>query len=411
VQLQNLRVLTVDDNQTNRTILSHLFSAWGLREQQATNGAEALSILQSEAARGKGFDLAVLDMQMPGMDGLELARTIKNDPRISATRIVILTSMDRQEDPSALRQIGIAAHLAKPVKQSQLFDCLGRVMSGDLEISDMAGSVVDLPKATPVANALRDVHLRILVAEDNPVNQKVALYQLQRLGFLADVVDNGRLALEALERKTYDVVLMDCQMPELDGYAATRELRLAEADKRHTWIIAMTANSLEGDREKCIAVGMDDYVSKPVKPADLQAVLSRFAGLRALQHATHQAKAPGTIDPHVISAFREMEVEGEESVLGKLIDVFVENTPRVLTESRTAITGKHSALLERAAHSLKGSCSNFGAERMRAACERLEMLARTGDFERAAEWIDKIEKEFEYVRIALENEKPKREAA
>jgi CheY-like chemotaxis protein len=323
----------------------------------------------------------------------------------------MLTSMDRQEDPATTRQIGIEAYLTKPVKQSQLFDCLGRVMSGEAEVSGMSSSVVDLPRSSTVASALRDVHLRILVAEDNPVNQKVALYQLQKLGFLAEVVDNGQLALEALRRKTYDVVLMDCQMPELDGYAATRELRAAEADKRHTWIVAMTANSLEGDREKCIAAGMDDYVSKPVKPDDLQAALSRFAGLRALQHATHQAKAPGTIDPHVIAAFREMEVDGQESVLAKLIDVFIENTPRVLTDSRAAITEKHSPLLERAAHTLKGSCSNFGAERMRAACERLEMLARTGDFEHAAEWIDKIEKEFEYVRIALEHEKPNRAAA
>lgn len=409
-QLQNLRVLTVDDNQTNRTILSHLFSAWGMREQQANNGNEALSILHSEAARGKNFDVAVLDVQMPGMDGIELARTIKKDPRFSATRIVMLTSVDRHEDPEALREAGVEAYLTKPVKQSQLFDCLSMVMAEGAERPECKSSLITLPQKAPVAQPLADVHLRILIAEDNPVNQKVAVYQLQKLGFLADVVENGRLALEALARKSYDVVLMDCQMPELDGYAATRALRVSEAGKRHTWIIAMTAHSLEGDREKCIAAGMDDYVSKPVKPGDLQAALTRFRGLAAVQRATQQARAPGTIDPHVIAAFREMEVEGEESMLSKLIDVFLENTPRVLNEVRAALTGKSTSEIELAAHALKGSCSNFGAERMRASCERLEEVARAGELEEAKEWIEKVEKEFEYVRIALEQEKAARAA-
>jgi CheY-like chemotaxis protein/HPt (histidine-containing phosphotransfer) domain-containing protein len=405
--LQEVRVLTVDDNKTNRAILHHLFSDWRMREQQASSGQEALSILNAEAARGKTFDLAILDMQMPGMDGLQLARMIKKDPRFSTMRLVMLTSVDRQEDPEALRETGVDAYLTKPVKQTQLFDCLSMVMSSDVETREIKSGLMALPEPSHGASAIPPENLRILVAEDNPVNQKVALYQLQKLGYLAEVVENGREALAALAKSRYDVVLMDCQMPELDGYETTRDLRAIEkGGTRRTWIIAMTANSLEGDRQKCLDAGMDDYVSKPVKPEHLQAALSRFTGVRAVAQEVLETGSAGTIDANIIAGFREMDVDGEESILGKLIDIFIENTPRVLEEARTAVANRMSPQLERAAHSLKGSCSNFGAERMRAACEKLETLARVGDLERAEELIAQAEKEFEYVRLALEHEKP-----
>jgi len=405
-KLQNVRVLTVDDNETNRAILHHLFGAWGMREKQAASGAEALSLMMSEAARGKHFDLAVLDMQMPGMDGLDLARQIKKDPRFSNTRLVMLTSVDRQEDPDALRETGVDAYLTKPVKQSQLFDCLSMVMSSDLETREIKAGLVALrtPSAEDAAQPPAD--LRILIAEDNPVNQKVALFQLQKLGYIADVVENGRLALEALARNNYDLVFMDCQMPELDGYEATRDLRAIEGDLRHTWIVAMTANSLEGDREKCINVGMDDYVSKPVKPETLRAAINRFTGLRAVERESASEGTAGTIDPKVIAGFREMDIEGEESILGKLIDVFIENTPRVIEEARAALADQMSPTVQRAAHTLKGSCSNFGAERMRRVCEQLEQAAHDGVLEEAPKLIEQIENEFELVRIALEHERP-----
>jgi CheY-like chemotaxis protein/HPt (histidine-containing phosphotransfer) domain-containing protein len=249
-------------------------------------------------------------------------------------------------------------------------------------------------------------HLRILIAEDNPVNQKVALFQLQKLGYLAEVVDNGRQALQAMAKSHYDVVFMDCQMPELDGYEATRNLRVIEGDARHTWVIAMTANSLEGDRQKCMAAGMDDYVSKPVKPEHLQSALSRFSGVRAVEREVRDTGSVGAIDPRIIASFREMDIEGEESILSKLIDVFIENTPRVLGEARAAVARGMSPQLERAAHTLKGSCSNFGAERMRLACEKLEALAREGDLEKADDLIAEVQKEFEYARLALEHERP-----
>ncbi|TCO94861.1 PAS domain S-box-containing protein [Chthoniobacter flavus] len=404
-KLKDVRVITVDDNDTNRAILHHLLSNWGMREQQAASGKQALSILQAEAGRGRMFDLAILDMQMPEMDGLELARAMKKDPRFASARIVMLTSVDRQEDPEALRETGVDAYLTKPVKQSQLYDCLSLVMSQDVETREIKSGLVALSEQPASLPSEPIEKLRILIAEDNPVNQKVALYQLQKLGYMADVVENGRRALDALARSRYDIVFMDCQMPELDGYEATRDLRAIEGDVRHTWVIAMTANSLEGDREKCLNAGMDDYVSKPVKPEVLHAAIRRFSGLRSTEQGSPEVNVAGIIDTKTIAGFRELEIEGEESILGKLIDVFIENTPRVIKEARTALATKMCPQLERAAHTLKGSCSNFGAERMRAACERLEMTSREGNLDNAARMLKEIENEFELVRLALEHEK------
>jgi two-component system sensor histidine kinase/response regulator len=404
-ELQNVRVLIVDDNETNRSILHHLFESWGMKEHVASSAEEALVIMRAQAARGKPFDLAILDRQMPGMDGMELARTVKKDPKLASTRLVMLTSVDRKDDSEMMRESGVDAYLSKPVKQLQLFECLATVMSADVETAGIQSGLVALDAAPVASTPVQGLNLRILIAEDNPVNQRVALYQLQKLGFLAEVVENGRQALDALRKTPFDVIFMDCQMPELDGYAATRELRRIENGKRHTWVVAMTANSLQGDREKCMAAGMDDYVSKPVKTEDLQAAIGRFSGIRDIERETQETGSPGAVDLSAMSGLRELEGESGESILGKLIDVFLENTPKVLAEARTALARKSSPLLERAGHTLKGSCSNFGAERMRAACQDLEVIARDGALEKAADALVAIEQEFGYVRHALERER------
>ncbi len=403
-QLAGVRVLIVDDHETNRAVLHHLFTSWAMQVQQATDALEALSLMRSEAARGKSFDLAILDMQMPGMDGLELARRIKKDPQLATTRLVMLTSVDRHDDPEALREGGVDGYLIKPVKQSPLFECLSTVMSADLETGGIQAGLIALPKPVAAPTALDGLKLDILVAEDNPVNQKVAVYQLQKLGFYPDVVENGRLALAALARKDYHVVLMDCQMPELDGYAATRELRQREEAGRHTWVIATTANSLEGDREKCLAAGMDDYISKPVKPDALVGALCRFIGISSNAPQAVPPAAEGAIDSAVFAGFREMDGDGDESLLATLVATFLENTPLVLSEARAGVACHSAPQVERAAHMLKGSCSNFGAERMRAACLQLEEVAGQGSLARAAELIAVIEQEFASVRVALEHE-------
>jgi CheY-like chemotaxis protein len=270
--LDGLRVLIVDDNATNRQILVRHAHAWRMESGVAVSGPDALDELRSAAGAGRPYQLVLLDVQMPDMDGMAVARAIKEDPLLRGTRIVILTSLAHHPEESNFRQIGISAYLTKPVKQSRLFDCIASAMDSGLD-------PVSASKADGVRPAdARPQTLRVLMAEDNPVNQKVALRQLAKLGYSADAVANGKEALDAIERLDYDVILMDCQMPEMDGYEATRRIRDIEssgAARRRHHIVALTAHALAGDREKCLAAGMDDYLSKPIRIDELAAALRR----------------------------------------------------------------------------------------------------------------------------------------
>ncbi len=274
--LFNLRVLVVDDNATNRQILRHQIFAWKMQKGSAASGYEALKILRAAAAAGEPYDLALLDMQMPEMDGMTLAKAIKADPAIAQTHLIMLTSLGHRFEAEELRAAGLEAYLIKPVKQSRLLDCLADVMGNGL-LADPAEAAL-----APQKESLPLLRHHLLVAEDNQVNQKIAVAQLKKLGCTVDVVSNGLEVLEALPRGKYDLVFMDCQMPEMDGYEATRAIRKREEDRQHPcrWrapvhIIAMTANAMQGDREKCLAAGMDDYVTKPIRLTELQAAIER----------------------------------------------------------------------------------------------------------------------------------------
>jgi two-component system sensor histidine kinase/response regulator len=278
--LFDLRVLVVDDNATNRQILRHQLFAWKMQKGSAANGYEALDLLRAAVADGRPYDLALLDMQMPEMDGMTLAKAIKSDPAIASTRLIILTSMGYMHTQDELTAAGVDAYLVKPVKQSRLFDCLvdvlGKAAAEHAFIKKPRDS--EPVKAAPIATASG---ARILLAEDNIVNQKVALAQLKGLGFMADAVANGHEVISALKQVPYDLIFMDCQMPDMDGYEASRIIRQMERSQTAAWpspvrIVAMTANAMTGDREKCLAAGMDDYLSKPVRKAELQSALMKW---------------------------------------------------------------------------------------------------------------------------------------
>src|SRR5205823_4440509 len=261
----------------------HQTGSWKMRSSAVATGAEALAGLRDAALSGDPFNLVILDLQMPEMDGLTLAQTIRADPLIQKTRLVMLTSLGLRLDAEAWRSAGIDAYLVKPVKESRLFDCLATVMAETTGPTAGHPDALQAAGAPGRAHALNPKHARILMAEDNVVNQKVGLRQLKKLGYSADAVANGVEAIEALKRIPYDIVLMDCHMPELDGYEATRLLRQFEAEnddpqRPPVYVIAMTANALESDRDKCLAAGMNDYISKPVKLPDLQAVLQQASG-------------------------------------------------------------------------------------------------------------------------------------
>ena len=281
----NMRVLVVDDNHTNRQILRNQVAAWKMQVGNAASGDEALARLRAAVGQGQPYDVALLDVQMPKMDGLTLAAAIKSDPVLTGTRLIVLTSMGHVFSSAELKQLGIEAYLVKPVKQSRLFDCLVSQARSRGATEGAAGLPIPITASSPSGSKIEPEFKkgRILLAEDNIINQKVALAQLRRLRYRADAVANGREVLEALQSIPYDLILMDCQMPEVDGYEAAQAIRQREnrSDSPCPWkspvhIIALTAHALQGERERCLATGMDDYLSKPVRPAELQAALERW---------------------------------------------------------------------------------------------------------------------------------------
>jgi len=273
--LGDRRVLIVDDNESNRFVLRKQLESWGIPHDEAIDAPSALASLREAVDDGRPYDIAVLDFQMPGMDGEMLGREIKADTRIKDTDLIMMTSVGRRGDATRAKEVGFAAYLTKPVKQSQFFDCLASVAGSTVE----RGKTRERPFLTRHALADRQLlSARVLVAEDNPTNQLVIIGVLRKQGLSADAVGNGLEAIKALETIPYDIVLMDVQMPELDGLEATRRIRDPESKvlDHAVPVIAMTAHAMVGDRETCLEAGMDDYVTKPVRPQELFEAIGRW---------------------------------------------------------------------------------------------------------------------------------------
>lgn len=407
-----MRVLVVDDNATNRNILHYLLASWGLRLDSAANGAEALDRLRRAAASSLAYDLVILDMQMPGMDGLTLARKIKSDPTIASARMVLLTSLIYQFDAEELQAAGIAVCLFKPVKQTQLLQCLTSAMAAPVAPAAPAPAAkVHAVEPEPASPRTPPKTIHILLAEDNTMNQKVALGLLEKLGHRAEAVASGSEVLKAMRLVPYDVIFMDCQIPELDGYDTTREIRRREAANkdgppRRSYIIAMTASAWPGAREKCLAAGMDDYIAKPVHLADLEATLQR--ALENIRPAAGGGAAPvqtAILDTEALATLRELRQSNKPDPVAELIDLFLRGTPARLQEMKDAIAKQDAAGLESAAHNLSGCASNLGAKQLADLCQRLEEQAQTGPLNGAAAMLVQIEQEFANARRALELEK------
>ena len=270
--LRGVRVLGVDDNATNRAVLVAQLRAWGMHVDCVADGDQALEYIRMANHQGQPYALGLLDYQMPGMDGLTLGRIIKADRALADLHLVLLTSFGQRGHGQAARQAGFAGYLVKPIRQSQLYDCLVTVMG-----MPTAPTPPKLITRHNMAEVQTQAGIRVLVAEDNIVNQQVAVRMLEKLGCRVDVVANGCEALKVLAQCPYDLVLMDCQMPDMDGYATTAAIRAREQQTgQHLPNIAMTANAMRGDREDCLQAGMDDYVSKPVQPAQLLTMLRKW---------------------------------------------------------------------------------------------------------------------------------------
>ncbi len=400
--LRGLRVLVVDDNATNREILHHQLTSWDMRETGVADGPVALALLDAAAAANAPYDVVVLDMQMPTMDGLEVARAIRDDPTRRHVQVVMLTSIGQDIEASA-KAAGVLATLTKPVRQSQLYDCL----VGIVGVSPRSDRPVPVPVVRRAVTGTGEV---ILLVEDNEVNQHVASQMLRKLGYRADVVTNGREAVAAVTSGAYAAVLMDCQMPEMDGFAATEIIRATEQGGRHTPIIAMTANALEGDRERCLAAGMDDYLTKPVKLDALGARLAQWIvppTAAVVEDTMGNFSYPDeeeAIDPQLLANLQELQDDDDDDLVKTVIALFLDDAPHRLDALRVGATQGSASAVEREAHALRGSCANVGAQGMVRLCKALETRARVGDLTGATDTLTRLDAEFGRVRVALDTE-------
>ena len=431
--LRDLRLLVVDDNTTNRRIVMEQARSWGMLPEEAPGGREALDILVAAADRGKRHDLAIVDMQMPEMDGLQLARAIQADRRLAGMRLIMLTSIGMRGHAAESRRAGYSGYLTKPAGQSQLYDCIATVMAGeqaeagiDASAGFGAGGSPERPLVT--RHSLKEMKgqgkKRILVVDDNETNQLVAVQILLRLGYHAEVAANGAEAVEAFRTLPFDLILMDCQMPHMDGYDATRTIREAEkATGQHMPIIAVTANAMKGDREKCLAAGMDDYLRKPVKMEELRVTLERWLpptpAENAVPPAAHRARATSSskkkgkpmeaLDPEVFGQLKQAD-GGTGGFLIALIDKFLEEAPKRLAGLSEAVDRSDKEGLVKAAHSLKGSCATLGAQEMSRMCAGMEECGKAGRMTETGLRLASIQEEFARVRKALDAERRRVEA-
>ena len=396
--LQDVRVMVVDDNKTNRVILEQNLRVWGARAASFASGREALSGLDHAIEAGDPFRLAILDYQMPEMDGIALARTIRRDPAKAAVALILLTSSSRPGDSGIAQEAGIGAFLTKPARLADVYDCLATLLSTGQNSPHVVGETIrySFTEVSPAARA------RVLVVDDNPVNQRVAVRMLEKMGHVVDVADDGVGALAALARVKYDAVLMDCQMPEIDGFEATREIRRREGSDRHTFVIAMTAGAMAGDEDKCLAAGMDAYLSKPVKADKLAAMITLCTDLTARFEPTRDPKPPsqGLLDQSYVTGLRELGTDEFD----KLVRLFLSDGQARIDGLRTAQMSGDTSAMVKIAHSLKGSASSFGAGTLAARCGELEARARAADPAEDAQMIDRVDAEFVLASGALRQE-------
>jgi two-component system, sensor histidine kinase and response regulator len=389
--LRGLPVLVVDDNATNRRILESMLARWEMRPTLASRGLQGLALLEEAAHGGDPFALVLLDAQMPEMDGFALAEKIKQNPKLVGPTIMMLTSAGQRGDVARCRELGIAVYLIKPIRQSELLDALTMAL----------GKIPGPSESPPVVtrHTLREIRrkLRILLAEDNVVNQQLAVRLLEKQGHDVAVASDGGEALALLEKSHFDAVLMDVQMPEMDGLRATAAIREKEKSAGgHIPIIAMTAHVMPGDRERCLAAGMDDYVTKPINPEHLLAAVE--GSVRPEAGSVEEPREVPVAD-HAAALAR---LHNDRELFAELAEVFLKECPRLLAEvARTARQGDAPGL-ERAAHAIKGSVGNFAAGRALAAAAELEAAARKGNLQECTRHSRILESELKMLERELE---------
>jgi two-component system sensor histidine kinase/response regulator len=395
--LAGVRVLVVDDHKTNRVVLEQNLRVWGARPECFSSGPEAIAGMLGADAGLDPFRLAILDHQMPGMDGIEVASRIRDDSNLASTPLILLTSSAGPGAAATARDAGIDAFLAKPVRISQLYECLATLLTpGSGENPSPMLTRYTLPETSLESRG------RILVVDDNPVNQRVAVRMLEKMGHDVAVADNGAIALERIANDRYDAVLMDCQMPVMDGFEATRAIRIQEGADRHTPVIAMTAGAMMGDESKCLDAGMDAYLSKPIKADGLATMVERWTmlGTHTRSGRRFDKAESGPLDSALIAGLRELGVEE----FGKLVALFLKDGAGRVAALRSAEAVGDGSAIEKLAHSLKGSAATFGAGSLAQRCDELQVLASSGDLAESARLIDSVDAGFLKASQALREE-------
>lgn len=426
--LKDFRVVIIDDNATNRAIVFNQTKNWGMIGKTAASGLEGLETIRLAYAKGEPFDFVVLDMHMPDMNGLEVAQAIKKDKRLKDLKMIMLTSVGLRGDAKMARESGIFAYLTKPVRHNDLYNTFFKVL-------DFNGSDLSKPIITKynIVDNIPTFDLDVLVAEDNLTNQEVAIGMLRQFGCRVDLAKDGRQVLEAVALRPYDLILMDCQMPEMDGYQATSAIR--EAENKNGFepgiiIVALTAHALEGDRERCIDAGMDSYMSKPFKQDHLLEVLKRFfphrisepehkapdspvakktrPQLHAPQQNIQRRSGKGRskpIDMSILRNLQSVQMPGEPSIIKKVVEAFLQSSEPLLSELRLHQEAGNTQKMRIAAHTLKSSSANVGATALSELCRSLELQCKeNGPFEFKNKLLDNIEKEFSVVKDILSQE-------
>ena len=401
--LRGLEVLIVEDNRTNSDILMHHAATWQMRATAVGDAAGALAAVQRA---GRRFDLALIDWKLPGVNGIDLARALRATPGAAPPPLILLTSMTASNVAQAAREAGFAAYLNKPLRREELYRTITRVLG-------IAATPREAPRALPQGSE-RGSDGHVLLVEDNLVNQEIGAAMLAVLGLEVATANNGVEAVAMFERQRYGLILMDCQMPEMDGYAATAQIRSREAASgaRKTPIIALTANAMQGDRERCLAAGMDDYLAKPFSKPQLAAMVERWAAspenaqpavdpASCGQHANTAPASAAILDQGALDNIRSLERPGVPSLLGRVIDRYLADAPRLIEQMRAAREKADSAALARAAHTLKSASANVGASGVAEICKAVETDARNGAISGPATLLEGLETASGHVARAL----------
>jgi PAS domain S-box-containing protein len=409
--IRKKRILFVDDNAINRQVYREQLKSWGCRYGEASSGTQAIDELRSAQEAGDPFEIGIIDMQMPEMDGEELGRSIKQDADLADTILIMVSSMGVRGDVARLKKIGFAAYLTKPIKQSQLYDCLAATAKIWKEKKQPQDATI-VTRHSLADNKKQGV--RILLAEDDATNQKVALHILKKFGYRADAAGNGQEVLQALEKVPYDIVLMDIQMPVMDGYAATRRIRELELKAQQVKlnkndsedltdseiqfstrsgripIIAMTAHAMKGDREKCIAAGMDDYTPKPINPEELLEKIEKWTRVEQNASSPEAEVQKEHVQPETSEETQPLDLEnaleramGDKDFLKMLLGEFVQGLPDQIESLKVAVAGTDTVALAEQAHKLKGAAANLSAYGVSSAAKSLEEIGRSQNMDEA----------------------------